>query len=337
MIIIAFNQPFFIDGTCIRCSKNTKVVNIRYAGISLCDRCFEEYIERKIYKTISKYKLISVKDRVVVALSGGKDSLSLLYNLIKYQERRYRPEPLIALTINEGIGNYREKGIKFAEKMCKAHGIEHVIVSFKEKVGMSLDEIVHLKKQSARYKYACNYCALLKRRILNEEAKRLNADVIAKGHNLTDIAETFLMNILFKRIHLIGSQYPFKMTENRMQAYFVKKIWPLMEIPEDEIYVYALIKKFPFLDELCPNRVKEPIVRKRVFHFIQDFKKFSPEIEFNLYQGFLQLSKLLHKTTPLMPYSHCSQCGYPVKKEKLCSYCNFLKELEESSQEREKP
>jgi len=332
VIKIAFNTFFFKRGTCSRCAKEGDIVERNYAGDTLCPQCFEEFIERKISKTISKYSMLSSKDRVVIALSGGKDSVSLLYNLVKYQEKMYHPEPMIALTINEGIANYRDPGMIIAENLCKKLGIELKSMSFSQKVGKTLDEIVQIKQQSGQYRYACNYCALIKRRLLNEEAKQLNADILAMGHNLTDIAETFLMNIMYKRIPLIGSQYPLKSTKARVEKYYVKKILPLMEIPEEEIHYYVNIKGFPHMNSLCPNRMNEPIARKRIFEFLQQFKELSPEIEFNLFHGFIELSKILHDANSEGPPNNCEKCGYPCGGNKLkCSYCEFMEDLEKEN------
>jgi len=196
-------------GKCKYCS-NSIVIHRRYSGEKLCSSCFEKSIEKAINRTISKYKMLNPHDKIIVALSGGKDSITLLYNLKKNQEKLYRSNPLIALTIDEGIKGYRDKSVKFAIDFCKNFGIEHEIISFKDKIGKTLDEIINIKKKSENSKYACNYCATIRRRLLNDGAKELGGTVLATGHNLTDIAETYLMNILHKRLNLISNQYIFK-------------------------------------------------------------------------------------------------------------------------------
>ncbi|GAH19182.1 unnamed protein product, partial [marine sediment metagenome] len=183
--------------------------------------------------------MLKPQDKIVVGVSGGKDSLALLYNLIKIQENNYHSEPITAVTIDEGIQNYRANSTNNAIEFCKKYSIEHIIVSFKEKTGKSLDEIVDLKNNTAEHKYACNFCATLRRRLLNETAKELGADVLAMGHNLTDMAETFLMNVLFKRFKLIANQYIFKEERKEIKKYFVKRITPLMKLPEEEIFLYS--------------------------------------------------------------------------------------------------
>jgi len=304
-------QVFFKKGICTSCKKDTFVIHRKHSGDNLCSTCFTKSVEKIIYKTISKYKMLSPRDKVIVAVSGGKDSLTLLHNLIKIQERTYHAEPLIALSINEGIHDYRDNSINNAVIFCKKNDIEHHVISFKERLGITLDEINKTKKKSDNFRYTCNYCAVIRRRLINDEAKQLGGDVIALGHNLTDIAETYLMNILFNRFHLISNQYLFKPEQAEINKFFLKKINPLMKIPEEEIFLYANIKKIDYYISHCPFREQDPILRKRVLNFIEDCKHYSPEIEFNLLNGFLTLSEKLHGQLDSKEFNSCEQCGYP--------------------------
>jgi len=310
---------------CNYCNNST-VIQRFHSGEHLCSDCFVKNIEKITYKTISKYKMLKPRDKIIVAFSGGKDSISLLYNLIKIQEKNYSALPLIALSIDEGIGEYRQNSIKSGSEFCEKYNVKHVIVSFKERVGKTLDEIVRIKKNNKNYLYACNYCATLRRRLLNDVAKELGGDVLALGHNLTDIAETYLMNILFKRYNLIGNQYLFKSEIREDNKYYIKKITPLMRIPEEEIRLYVKVKNFNCYSLQCPYREKEPILRKRVLNFIQDCKKYSPEIEFNLLNGFLEFSDLIYHHYKKKELNFCQECEYPCA-SKYCNYCNLIREL----------
>ncbi|MBY8991668.1 MAG: adenine nucleotide alpha hydrolase family protein [Candidatus Lokiarchaeota archaeon] len=317
---------FLKTGKCSYCN-NSVVIQRKYSGESLCPACFEKNIEKNIYKTISKYKMLKPYDKIIVGLSGGKDSFTLLYNLSIIQKKAYRPKEIIALTIDEGIKDYRDKSVKNAIDFCKELNIEHHIISFKEKVGFTLDEIINIKRKLPDYKYACNYCAVIRRRLLNDKAKELGGTILAMGHNLTDIAETFLMNILYKRFHLIANQYLFKEQDSRTSQFYIKKITPLMRIPEEEIFLYANIKKFQYYPSHCPYREKDPIIRKKVLDFIQECKKTSSEIEFNLLSGFLELSSILYDHYEKKDYYTCQSCGYPSTNKVYCSYCIYLQEF----------
>ena len=271
--------------------------------------------------------MLKPKDKIVVALSGGKDSIALLYNLMIIQERNHYAEPLVALSIDEGIYDYRDKSIEKAADFCKKYDIEHIVISFKDRIGKTLDDMNRLKNETEDIRYTCNYCAVIRRRLINDGAKELGGDVIAMGHNLTDVAETYLMNILFNRFHLISNQYPLKKEDSEIRNYFLKKITPLMRIPEEEIFMYCNIKKFEYYTSHCPFREEDPILRKRVLDFIQDCKKYSPEIEYNLFNGFMKISELLYNQSESKFYRKCEQCGYPSGNAQICTYCQYVKKF----------
>jgi len=318
---------FLKKDKCTRCDNNNIIIQRKYSGENLCPQCFQQNIEKIIYKTISKYFMLKPQDRIIVALSGGKDSVALLYNLNIIQNQTHYSKPIIALTIDEGIKDYRDNSIKKAKSFCIKNSIEHRIISFKERIGMTLDEIIKKKKKTPDYKYACNYCAAIRRRLLNDGAKELGGSILAMGHNLTDFVETYLMNILYNRLDIITNQYFFKEENKKIDQFYIKKISPLIRIPEEEIFIYSNIKKFDYYPSHCPYREQDPIIRKRVLNFIQECKTYSPEIEFNLLSGFFKLSKTLYHQRGKKSYNSCQICGYPCGNELLCTYCSYLQEF----------
>ncbi len=317
---------FLKQGKCSQCN-NILIIQRPYSGENLCPECFQKNIEKIIYKTISKYKMLRPNDKIIIALSGGKDSIALSYNLHKIQNRTYNSEPIKALIIDEGIKDYRENSIKLAVDFCQKYDIEYKIISFKDKISFTLDEIIDIKKNSSDYKYACNYCATIRRRLINDGAKELGGTILAMGHNLTDFAETYLMNIFYKRLDIIANQYFFKEENDKINKFYIKKISPLIRIPEEEIFLYVNIKQLKYYPSHCPYREKDPIIRKRVLDFIQTCKKYSPEIEFNLLNSFLEISEILYYHREWRNYNSCKECGYPCGNGKICTYCSYLHEF----------
>ena len=137
------------------------VIQKKVTGEFYCPDCFTESIENVIYQTIIQYRMLKPEDRIIVGLSGGKDSMSLLYNITKIKEKIRNIEPIIALTIDEGIKDYRKNSIEDAKQYCQRYNIEHKIISFKERVGKNLDEILLLKRGTDTERYTCNYCATI--------------------------------------------------------------------------------------------------------------------------------------------------------------------------------
>ncbi|TXT59739.1 MAG: tRNA 2-thiocytidine biosynthesis protein TtcA [Promethearchaeota archaeon] len=312
--------------SCSICNKKEIIYHRVHSGQFLCSECFVESIEKIIYKTISKFNLLRPQDKIIVGVSGGKDSLTLLYNLWKIQKNAYNSNPLEALSIDEGISSYSKKRVQKVETFCKNLDISLKKISFEQYLGFSLEKIKQIQQEKNDFVYPCNYCAILKRRLLNDVAKEMKGTVLALGHNLTDLAETYLMNILYNRYHLI-SRKTFVRRSSLSQEYYVERISPLMRIPEDEIELYAKLMEFNYYEPLCPFRTEFPIIRKKVLAFLLSLKKQSPEIEYNLFKGNLKLSRILHKNEISEPPNHCIRCGYPTTYPKKCMYCKLLDRL----------
>jgi len=131
---------------CTICNRNEAVYTRPYSGEKLCGRCFCRSIEDKVRATISKYDMFKHDDKIMLAVSGGKDSVTLLHILTKI-ERTFPRTSLSAVTIDEGIEGYRDEALKIAERNCRKLGVEHIVVSFKEMYGLELDEIVNKIQQ----------------------------------------------------------------------------------------------------------------------------------------------------------------------------------------------
>lgn len=318
--------PFSEENKCSICKTKAFVYKRKYSGQYFCQTCFIESIEKIIYKTISKFNMLKPEDRIIVGLSGGKDSITLLYNLKKIQNKTYKSNPLIALSIDEGINHYSKERIQKTINICKKFDILHKIISFKEYIGKSLEEIVNGQKHKDDFRFPCNYCATIKRRILNDVAKELNGTVLALGHNLTDISETYLMNILYNRLPLIARS-SFSRKNSKLNGAYLDRIFPLIRIPEDEVELYAELKQFDYYKPLCPNREKFPILRRKVFEFLQNLKQQSPEIEFNLFKGYLTLASILSEKYSSENINYCIECGYPTSNPLKCKYCKLLKKI----------
>jgi len=319
-------EPFSEKRKCSLCNTKAFVYRRRHSGQYFCKKCFIESIEKIIYKTISKFNMLKPEDKIIIGLSGGKDSIALLYNLKKIQNKTYNSKPLIALSIDEGINHYSKQRIQKAINICKEFDISHKIISFKKYIGKSLDDIVEWQKNKGDFRFPCNYCATIKRRLLNDIGKELNGTVLALGHNLTDISETYLMNILYNRLPLIA-RTNFSRKNSKLNDAYLDRIFPLMRIPEDEVELYAKLKQFDYYKPVCPNRKNFPILRRKVLEFLQNIKQQSPEIEFNLFKGCLRFTSILSEEYRSKNLNFCVECGYPTSNPLKCEYCKLLKEI----------
>src|SRR5438445_11467071 len=137
--------------------------------------------------------MFSPEDHVAVAVSGGKDSLTLLMILHKLAKRFPRTR-ITAVTVDEGIAGYREEAVDLATMYCRDLGIEHEVLSFEELFGSGLDDFLKNKQERMT---ACSDCGVFRRKAINLAAKKIGATKIATGHNLDDILQTYMLN-LFK-------------------------------------------------------------------------------------------------------------------------------------------
>src|SRR6266849_7303465 len=128
---------------CDRCD-NTAVYSRKYSGENLCASCFSNSILQKTARTISKYNMIKNGDVVGVAVSGGKDSLSLLHALKKISESHNFK--IKAITIDEGIPHYRDEALEIVRNFCFNIGVEYKVFSYKEIFDITLEESLELRE-----------------------------------------------------------------------------------------------------------------------------------------------------------------------------------------------
>src|SRR2546422_11230904 len=134
---------------------------------------------------------------------------------------------LKAITIDEGISGYREEALSIVNDLCAKLGVEHQMYSYKELFDTTLEQALELRENDRIS--SCSICGILRRRAIDFGAKDLGVDVIATGHNLDDVLQTFIINLLSGDINKIGWMYP------DTSANKTRKIKPFCEIYENEI------------------------------------------------------------------------------------------------------
>ncbi|MBW3014915.1 TIGR00269 family protein [Candidatus Woesearchaeota archaeon] len=272
-------------------------------------------IEKRVKKTIEKYKLINKKDKVLVAFSGGKDSTVLLYIL---KRLGYNPE---AITINAFIGNYSKTNLKNAIEFCEQYQIKLHHVSFKKEFGYSLCYIISLLKSKGIKLNSCTVCGVLRRYLVNKFCRRMKATKVALGHNLDDEAQAIIMN--FARGNLEMSARIGPITGLIKDKRFIPRIKPLYLITEDEITKYSKLQNFNVTYTECPCSVNA--YRRSIKETLNKLEKDNKLIKQNIVLNFLKtLPKLkrYYKTTE-KPQA-CKICGEPSKSG-ICKTCQIIK------------
>jgi len=270
---------------------------------------FIKYFEKKVEDTIKKYKLINKKDKILVAISGGKDSFTALYLLNKLG---YNVE---ALFIDLKIKDFSDKNLNNIQEFCKKNNIKLNIVDIKKETNHSLVQFCKKINQTN-----CATCGVLKRYYLNKKSKELNADKIVTGHNLDDEAENILLNI-FNNNFLISLGLGIS-TGIKNDKFFAQRIKPLYFCTNEETRKYAKLNKLPFLSTICPLRIDA--FRKEVRDFIKSLEKFEPKLKINLVNYFnKELINLKIKHLKKQEIKKCKSCGEPTRTN-ICKKCELI-------------
>ena len=295
---------------CIKCG-NRAIYYRAYSGEKLCNSCFCSSIVEKVKRTIAKYDLLKYGDTIGVAVSGGKDSLTLLRilnELCKLHESK-----IFAMTIDEGISGYREEAIEICKDLTEEIDIPHHVFSFKEIYGFSLDNAIKLRKSKVS---ACSICGILRRRALDIAAKELKVNVIATAHNLDDVLQTFIINLLNGDIDRIRWLDP---VIKPRSEFFVRRIRPLMEIYEKEIAMYAFLNDTKFQTVTCPYMSEG--IRSEIRSIINSLEEEHPGIKYSTLNSAIRISQNIIKDERELKI--CKACNFPSSSD-LCSVCRIL-------------
>ncbi len=300
-----------------RCGKRT-VYFRAYNGESLCSECFSSSIVEKVKKTISKYDMLHYGDSVGVALSGGKDSTSLLYVLSTIMKGH--GSKLFALTIDEGIQGYRDEAVKNAENLCSELSIPILVSSYKEFFGFSLDEALKERDEREVKTTSCAFCGPLRRRSIDLAAESLGVNVVATAHNLDDVLQTFYINLYAGDTERIKWLDPkFRATES---GFRLRRIKPMFEIYEQELALFAYLNNLPFQSESCPYMNEG--IRTEIRLHLNELERKHPGIKYSTLKTVLEISSGLDLDDERKKKARrCEKCG-SVSTGPICSVCQTL-------------
>ncbi len=298
---------------CIKCSKEA-VEYVRYNGSHLCDEHFLEYVERRVKKEIRQQVDLDGMSKVAVALSGGKDSSVALFIVHQALEHR-RDIDVVAITVDEGIDGYRPKTLEKARELTRMLGAEHHLISFKEEVGRTMDDIAKATGQ----KGPCTYCGVIRRRCMNKVAREVGADVLATGLNLDDTAQSILMNFTRGDVERLARLGP----HQKVQPGLIPRIQPLRSIPEKESFLYAMLRHLPFSDDECPYA--DLALRNEYRSIIDGLEARHTGTKFSIVASYDALRPGLAEKYPQADLRLC-ECGEPTCNSR-CMSCELLEEV----------
>ncbi len=299
---------------CDRCKKKA-VTFIRYSGAHLCKVHFIEFLERRVKKDLRKQVRFEQGETLAVAVSGGKDSTVALYLLNKILKKR-KDITIKAITVDEGIEGYRPGSIPIAEKISKELGIEWTMLSFKETLGVTMDQISKVEIEIT----PCAYCGVFRRKCLNIMAKQVRATKLITGLNLDDTAQGILMNFVRGDVAKMARMGPHK----KVQPGLVPRIQPLRLIPEKEVYLYAMLMEIEIHEEECPY--SEWALRGTYRNIINELETKTPGTRHAIIQSYDMISEATMDKFPPIDLINCERCGEPSSNT-VCKACELVEGL----------
>ncbi len=218
----------------------------------------EKRLCRLVGEAIGDYGMIEAGDRVIVCLSGGKDSYGLLDILMKLRERAPLPFELIAVNLDQRHPGYPE----------------HVLPDYLASLGVPFrievqDTYSVVKRLVPEGETMCSLCSRLRRGVLYRVARELGATKIALGHHRDDILETFFLNLFFGG--KMKAMSP-KLQSDDGQHVVIR---PLAYVAESDLEAYAEVKRFPIIPcDLCGSQ--PTLQRKQVKQMLREWEKRHP-------------------------------------------------------------
>jgi len=219
-------------------------------------------------QAVDEYKMIQEDDKIAVGISGGKDSLTLLYALTGLQKFYPKPFELIAITVDLGYPDFDLSGIK---RLCNDLKVEYHVITTK------IGEMVNSDQLEGS---ACSLCARLRKGALNDAAKALGCNKVAYGHHMDDVIETMMLSLLYEG--RFCSFWPVTFLDKSE----ITVIRPMIYVPESDVKGFEKSMKLPITKNPCPidgstkreyikTLIKQlnsenPGVKKRLFHAIKE-------------------------------------------------------------------
>jgi tRNA-5-methyluridine54 2-sulfurtransferase len=312
----------------VRCKvcRGPAVVEVRRHNAAFCAEHFVAHFRAQVARAIKEFGMFEPSDRLLVAVSGGKDSLALWDVLL---DLGY---DTAGFYLGLGIGSYSERSRDACIAFADARNAKLIVRTLTEEHGYTVPE---LARHTGRV--PCSGCGLNKRYEFNRAALEEGYSVLVTGHNLDDEVATLFGNVLHWNTDMLGRQAP--VLEERVlgsETALVRKVKPLVRLAERETAAYAVLRGIDYIVEECP------LVEGNTQHHYKEamtlIEEASPGTKQQMYFGFLR--RAAHRfseagsATVLVA---CSSCGSPTvaaaEGEPECSFCR-LKARAQRAQER---
>lgn len=293
-----------------RTCREPAIIDLPRHNANFCAEHFLELCRRQVRKAIEDFSMLEVNDRILVAVSGGKDSLAVWDLLV---ELGYRAD---GLYIGLGIGDYSSESETFARSFADRRGLNLRVVSLRNDHGFDVPTAAR-----ATGRVPCSACGMTKRHLFDQQAREGGYDVVVTGHNLDDEAAVLFGNSLRWDVEYLARQLPVLPARDG----FPKKVKPLVRLSEREMAAWCVIRGIDYIVDECPMAAgNKHLGYKEALNLIEEK---SPGTKASYYLGFLD------RMAPLLAGVHeratdglskCERCGAPTGgADSTCAFCRL--------------
>ncbi len=292
-----------------RVCRDPAVIDVRRHNANFCVEHFVRLCRDQVEKAIAEWSMLEPGDRVLVAVSGGKDSLALWDILL---DLGYE---VSGLYVGLGIGTYSDASAAHARDYAARRGAELIEVDLPTDYGYDIPE----GSRAAR-RAPCSACGLSKRHVFDAAALEGGFDVLATGHNLDDEAAVLFGNVLRWQTDYLGRQLPVLPARDG----FPRKVKPLVRLAERETAAYCVVQGIDYLVEECPMAAgNRHLGYKEALNAIEAT---SPGSKHDFYFGFLARASDRFQAEAADDREglvECRVCGAPTPTE-VCAFCRLV-------------
>jgi uncharacterized protein (TIGR00269 family) len=290
------------------------VLELRRHNAAFCTADFQEFFRNQVREAVRKHRMFTREETVLVAVSGGKDSLALWDVLL---EEGYQTT---GLYLDLGIGDYSMESRGKCEAFATARGARLIISRVADEIGAPVPVIKQVTRRPA-----CSACGLSKRYLMNRTALDHGFPVVATGHNLDDEAATLFGSVMHWQIEALPRQSPaLPSTHPKL----VRRVKPLYRLSERETAAYAFLRGIDYIVEECPFAAgATSIMHKEILSRMEDA---SPGTKHNFLFGFLEKARAAFERAEAVVLQECTRCGQ-VTTGTLCAFCRLADQVKRKS------
>jgi len=303
-----------------RVCREPAIIDLRRHNANFCTDHFLRYCRQQVERVVSDFAMMRHHDRILVAVSGGKDSLALWDLLIQlgYQ--------VDGLYVGLGIDEYSDDSYRYVKGFVDERSLNLITVDLRDTYGFDVPEAA-----SNTGRVPCSACGLSKRHVFDKAAVDGGYDVVVTGHNLDDEAAVLYGNVIRWQVDYLGRQRP--VLEAR--AGFPRKAKPLVRLTERETAAYCVLRGIDYQVEECPMAAgNKHLGFKEVLNQLEEQ---SPGSKYEFYFGFLKRAvDRFDERSGRDPLGSCARCGSPTDAE-VCAFCRLVSQAVGSNRQDPQP